>query len=109
MLGFGEEVWQLALVELRLSDHTTLKEVLAGPIEGSVKESEERKSILCEDLLVEVCDLARDVHALEDRFGGGHINFVDCRRIVSCWREESVVRVGGCVDLYVANTSDERD
>jgi hypothetical protein len=53
--------------------------------------------------------LARDVHALEDRFGGGHINFVDCRKLVSCWREESVVRVGGCVDLYVANTSDERD
>lgn len=72
MSGFWEEVWQRALVELCLSDHTSLEEVLAGAIEGSVKEGEECKSIFAEDLAVEVVDCASDVNALENRIGGSH-------------------------------------
>lgn len=85
MLGFWEEVGQLALVELCLSDHTALEKVLSGAIEGSVEEGEESKSILAEDLLVEIGDLTRDIHALEDGFGGGHIELLlIIVKIVSC-------------------------
>ncbi len=61
---------------LSSSADTTLEKVFACAIEGSVEESEESKSILGEDLSVEVGDLAGDVHALENGFGGGHIGYL---------------------------------
>lgn len=74
MLGLWEEVGQRALVELYLSNDTALEKLLSGAIEGPLEEGEEGKGIFCEDLLVEGCDGAGDVHALEEGIGGGHCN-----------------------------------
>ena len=76
MLCLREEVWESALVEFCLSDHTTLKEVFAGSIEGSVEEGEECNSIFAQDLLIEVSDRAGDIHAMEDRLCGSHVEYV---------------------------------
>ena len=66
VLGLWEEIWENALVELGLSDHTALEELLSSCVERSVEESKERNGVLGEDLLVGVVDDTRDVNTLDD-------------------------------------------
>jgi len=66
VLGFGKEIWEVALVELGLSNYTTLEKLLATLIEGSVEESEEDDGILIQDLARLVIELTEDVDILED-------------------------------------------
>ena len=66
MLGFWEEVRQLALVELGLSDDTALEESFAGGIEGSVEDGEEGGGFFGEDVAGLVVEGSQDGDALDD-------------------------------------------
>jgi hypothetical protein len=73
MLGLRQEVEQVALVELGLSDHASLEESLPALVECAVEQGEEDGSILAEDVTLVVLQLAEDVDLAEDGFGvGGH-------------------------------------
>jgi len=94
VFGLGQEIREHSLVELGLSDGSTLEELLAGRVEGAVQEGEEGNGIFAQDLLVEIGDGSRDVDALEDGVDGSHfegmcvyiysgrggiVGFVQCR------------------------------
>jgi hypothetical protein len=66
VLGLWKKVRKLASVELCLSDHAALEEILTGAIEGPVEEREECNGIFTQDLLVEIRDRPRDVHTLKN-------------------------------------------
>jgi hypothetical protein len=73
VLGLWEKVEQVALVELSLSDHTSLKESLPALVECAVEQGEEDGSILAEDVTLVVLQLAEDIDLAEDGFRvGGH-------------------------------------
>lgn len=69
VLGLWEEVWEVALVELRLADHTSLEQLLSSGVESSVQHGEEDDSVLVQDLLLLVIDVSEDVDILEDGLG----------------------------------------
>lgn len=69
MLGLGQEVEEVALVELGLADLTALEELLAPAVEGAVEDSEEDADFLGEDLAGIVVELAEDVDILERSLG----------------------------------------
>jgi hypothetical protein len=62
----GEEVREYASVDLGLASYAALEELLTPGIEGPVKEGQKGQGLGCEDLLVLLLDLARDLDALED-------------------------------------------
>ena len=72
MLCFWEEVWQLALVELLLTNHSSLEQCFSCAIEGSVEESNESSRFWCEDLLLRLVDLAENLDALVQCFDVRH-------------------------------------
>jgi hypothetical protein len=73
VLGLGEEVRELAAVELSLADLAALEQGFPGRVEGAVEEGEEGEGVGGQDLAVRLVDLAENVDALEDGFGVGHV------------------------------------
>jgi hypothetical protein len=71
VFGLWEEVEQVALVELGLSDHASLEERLPALVECAVEKGEEDGSILAENVSVLVVQLAEDVDLAEDGVGIG--------------------------------------
>lgn len=65
VLGLGEEVEQVALVNLGLAVDTALQEGLAGRVEGTVEDGEESTSILGEDLAGIIIESSEDGDVLE--------------------------------------------
>jgi hypothetical protein len=64
--GLGKEIREYASVNLGLASHAALEKLLATGVERSVEEGQEGEGLGCEDLLVLLLDLARDLDALED-------------------------------------------
>lgn len=60
VLGLGEEVGQMTLVDLGLAVNSTLQESFAGRVEGAVQDGEEGTGILGEDLAGLLGDGAQD-------------------------------------------------
>jgi hypothetical protein len=69
VLCFWEEVEQVALVELGLSGHSPLQQVLTALVKCAVQESEEDGGILAENVPVLVIELAEDIDLAEDGVG----------------------------------------
>ena len=65
MLGFRQEIEQVALVNLRLAVHPALEEGLASGVKGPVEDGEESTSILGEDLAGVIIQSAQDGDILE--------------------------------------------
>lgn len=62
----------MTLVQLGLAQTPSLKQLLAGAIEGAVQEGQEGEGLRSQDLTVFILDRPRDVDALEDGVGGSH-------------------------------------
>lgn len=71
VLGLGQEVEQVALVELGLAEHSPLQELLSAVVECAVEKGKEDSSVLAEDVTVRVVQLAEDVDLAEDRVSAG--------------------------------------
>lgn len=69
VLGLWEEVEQIALVELCLSNHTALKESFPALVECAVEKRKEDGSIFAKDVSVLVIELTEDVDLAEDGIG----------------------------------------
>lgn len=65
VLGLGQEVEQVALVNLGLTIHPTLEEGLASRVKGPVQDGQEGTRILGEDLASFIADGAQDGDVLE--------------------------------------------
>lgn len=61
MLGLWEEVEKVALVELSLSDYSSLQQRFPALIECAVEERKEDTGVLAEDVTVLVVEVAEDV------------------------------------------------
>lgn len=73
VLRLGQEIGEMALVDLGLSGFTPTEEVLAGVVEGPVQEGEKDDGITGQDLGPGgVGDVAEDADAVEDLFRGSH-------------------------------------
>lgn len=77
VLGLGEEIGQSAIVELLLTDRSSLEESFAGGVEGAVEEGEEGRGLGSEDLAIPLLDGAVDGDALVDSFNAGHDGYND--------------------------------
>jgi hypothetical protein len=77
MLGFGEEIWEHAAVELLLADLAALQQFLAAIVEGAVQQSEEGRSLLGQDASLIIVDAAMNGDALEELLEGGHLGTKD--------------------------------
>ena len=66
MLGFWEEVEKISLVELSLSDYSSLKQRLPALIECAVEKRKEDTGVLAEDVTVLVVEVAEDVDLPQD-------------------------------------------
>ena len=71
VLGLWEEVEQVALVELGLTDHSSLEESFPALVECAVEEGKEDGSIFAEDVPVLVVQVAEDVDLAQDGVGVG--------------------------------------
>jgi hypothetical protein len=67
----GEEVEEIALIELGLSDYASLQERFPALVECAVEEGKEDCGIFAEDMAVLVAQCAEDVHLAEDGVGAG--------------------------------------
>lgn len=65
VLGLGQEVGQVAAVDLGLLVDTALQESLAGRVEGAVQDGEEGAGVLGEDLAAVVVQSTQDGDILE--------------------------------------------
>lgn len=65
MLGLGQEVGQVAAVDLGLLVDAALQESLAGRVEGAVQDGEEGAGVLGEDLAGVVVQSTQDGDILE--------------------------------------------
>lgn len=73
VLGLGEEVEQLALVELGLADDTALEQLFPALVECAVEEGEEDGGVLAEDMARLVVESAEDVDLAQNGVrAGGH-------------------------------------
>ena len=72
VLGLGEEVGEDTAVDLGLADLAALEEVLAGLVEGTVKEGDEGESLGSQDLPLVLLNGAADGDALEKSLDGSH-------------------------------------
>ena len=61
MLGLWEKVEKVALVELSLSDYSSLQQRFPALIECAVEERKEDTGVLAEDVTVLVVEIAEDV------------------------------------------------
>lgn len=61
VLGLRKEVEKVALIELSLSDHSSLKELFPALVECAVEESKENAGILAENVSVLVIEVSKDV------------------------------------------------
>lgn len=61
MLGLWEKVEKVALVELSLSDYSSLQQRFPALIECAVEERKEDTGVLAEDVTVLVVEVAEDV------------------------------------------------
>jgi hypothetical protein len=78
VLGLGEEVRQMALVNLGLAIDTALQEGFPGRVEGAVEDSEESAGFLGEDLAMLVVHGAQDGDILKLYFHLAHVDIVFC-------------------------------
>jgi hypothetical protein len=61
VLGLWEEVEEVSLVELSLSNYSSLEQRFPALIECAVEERKEHASVLAEDVTVLVVEVAEDV------------------------------------------------
>lgn len=61
MLGLWKEIEKVSLVELSLSNHSSLKKGFPAFIECAVEECKEDAGILAEDMAVLIIEVAEDV------------------------------------------------
>lgn len=73
VLGLWKEVGDNTLVELLLSDGSTLKQRFSCAVEGSVEESDEAGSFGSKDLLLGFSDIAENGDALVELFKSSHV------------------------------------
>jgi hypothetical protein len=71
VLGLGEEIEEVALVELSLTQHSPLQKLLSAVVECAVEKSKEDSSIFAEDVTVGVVQLAEDVNLAENGISAG--------------------------------------
>jgi hypothetical protein len=71
VLGFGEEVEKVSLVELGLPDYSSLKQRFPALVECAVEERKEDTSVLAEDVTVLVVEITEDVDLAQDGIGIG--------------------------------------
>ncbi len=76
MLRLWEKVWQNTLVQLCLPDHSALKKLFSGVVEGSLQEGKECKGIFGENLSVKVVDCPSNIDSLENGVGGSHFVYI---------------------------------
>jgi hypothetical protein len=76
VLGLGEEVREMALVDLGLAIDTALEEGFPGRVEGAVEDGKESASFLGEDLAMLVIHSAQDGDILELHFDLAHVDIV---------------------------------
>jgi len=69
VLGLWEEVEKISLVELSLSDYSSLKQRLPALIECAVEKRKEDTGVLAEDVTVLVVEVAEDVDLPQDTIG----------------------------------------
>lgn len=74
VLGLGQEVGEMALVDFGLAVYTALEEGLAGGIEGAVQDSEESASILGKDPAAIVVQGTKDGDILELSLDVSHVD-----------------------------------
>ena len=72
VLGLGEEVGQVALVDLGLAIDAALQQGLAGGIEGAVQDGEESTCFLGQDLAGVIGDVSQDGDILQLGLDGSH-------------------------------------
>lgn len=87
MLGLGEEVELVAVVELLLADLASFEERLACGIEGAVQHGEENDSFLAQHLSSLVVEPTEDVDILEDLVGvdGRRHDVSACQSFLPNW------------------------
>lgn len=73
MFGLGQEVEQVATVNLGLALDAALQQGLAGAIEGAVQQGQEGDGLLGEDLAGLVADGAEDGDVFELRVDRRHV------------------------------------
>jgi hypothetical protein len=71
VLGLGEEVEKVTLVELSLANHSSLQELLPAVVECAVEESKKYSSILAKNVTVGVVQFAEDVNLAKNGVGAG--------------------------------------
>lgn len=82
MLGFREEIRQIALIDLLLADHSSLQKRFPGAVECSVEEGEESGGFGSKDLSEGILDRAIDGDTFVDGFDSGHCDVLGLRKYV---------------------------
>lgn len=79
VLGLREEVKEISLVELSLTNYSSLKQRFPALVKCAVKEGKEDTGVLAEDMTVLVGEVAEDVDLAQNAIGiGCHCDVCEC-------------------------------